>query len=442
MTGMRTRALVLAACATAALGSTRDGRVQPDDRTVDAVQDRTHWIGAWATAPQRSVRPETFAARTLRLIVHVTAGGGRARIRLSNTFGTSPVTIGAAHIARRTNGVAIDTSSDRTLTFERRPSVKIAAGASVVSDPVALDVPPLSDAAISLFLPENTEASTSHALALQTSYVAAAEGDETGATTFSIGRSIDTWPFLTGLDVEASARGASLVAFGSSTTDGDGSTLDANRRWPDILAERLQREGISELGVLNEGIIGNRLLEDLDSPGQRGGPFEATLLRLGPELGEAGVKRFDRDVVDQPGVRFVVLALGINDILFPGAFTPLTDTVRAERLIAANRKLVERAHKKGIRVIETTIPPFEGALFRKPSISFSTPEKERVRQEVNAWIRTSRDFDAVVDFDEAVRDPDHPVRLRPSFDSGDHLHVNDAGNVAQANAFSLAVFRQ
>lgn len=241
----------------------------------------------------------------------------------------------------------------------------------------------------------------------------------------------------------ASSKGGSIVAFGSSTTDGDGSTKDANRRWPDALAERLQKAGgtRAELGVLNLGIIGNRLLFDIHSPGQKGGPFGEVLDRLGPRLGDAGLARFDQDVLAQPGVKYVILALGINDILFPGAFIPATEQVSAERLIAGHRQLVARAHKKGIRAIGTTIPPFEGAVFEQPVINFSTPEKEQVRQEVNAWIRSSHEFDGIVDLDAVLRDPSHPARLLPSYDSGDHLHVVDAANVVQAAAISLELFR-
>jgi lysophospholipase L1-like esterase len=320
----------------------------------------------------------------------------------------------------------------------------------VVSDPVELDVPALSDLSISLFLPETTAATTSHILALQTSYVSPETGDSTGAVKFPVAKTIASWPFLTGVDVVTSSRGASIVAFGSSTTDGDGSTKDANRRWPDVLAERLHAsaggdaggvDGVDVMGVLNEGIIGNRLLSDSTSPRQTGGPFGAVLEGFGAALGPAGLLRFERDVLDQAGVRYVIVALGVNDILFPGSFIPLTESVSAQSLISANRQMIARAHKKGIRVIATTIPPFEDATFNSPKISFYTAEKEAVRQEVNSWIRRGGEFDAVIDFDEVVRDPGRPTRLLPKYDSGDHLHVSDAGNVAQANAIPLALFR-
>jgi lysophospholipase L1-like esterase len=312
----------------------------------------------------------------------------------------------------------------------------------VLSDPVDLEVAPLSDLAISLFLPDTTKVKTTHILALQTNYVSPETGDSTATVKFPVAKTITSWPFLTGVDVASSGRGAAIVAFGSSLTDGDGSTKDTNQRWPDVLAERLQKEGspLAAMGVLNEGIIGNRLLNDFDSPRQAGGPFAAVFQELGPALGQAGQARFERDVLAEAGVKYVILGLGVNDILFPGAFVPAAESVNAKSLIAANRQLIARAHKKGLRVIGTTISPFENAIFRSPPISFYTLEKEVVRQEVNSWIRSSGEFDGVIDFDAVVRDPNHPTQILPSFDSGDHLHVNDAGNIAQGNAISLALF--
>lgn len=391
-------------------------------------QEPRRWIGTWATAPQPFLPRalENFDNQTLRLIVRVSAGGAKVRIRISNTYGRQPLRIGAAHIARRHAGADIDPGSDRPLRFRGRSSVSIPAGSMVVSDPVALDVPKLSELAISLFLPEATAALTSHTLALQTSYVASDTGDYSGAGKFPSARAISIWPFLTGVDVEASRDGAAIVAFGSSTTDGDGSTPDSNYRWTDRLAQRLQAGAVrnGELGVLNQGIIGNRLLKD--------SPVQARD-RFGSALGQSGLARFDRDVIGQAGVRFVILALGINDITFPGVYTLATERVRATEIIAGYQRLIARAHRKGIRVIGTTLSPFEGA-------TSHTPEKDAVRVAVNAWIRASGAFDAVVDFDMTVRDPSRPSRLLPGFDSGDHLHTNDAGYNALASMFSLALF--
>ena len=405
------------------------------------------WVGTWAAAPQAAVKgpAQTFHNQTLRLIVHTSVGGKKVRIKISNTFGDQPLLIGDAHIARRTSEADLDPASDRTLKFQGRPSVTIPPRSMTVSDPVDLDVPALSDLAISLFFPETAALTTWHILAMQTNYISAETGDATAQAKFPVAKAITFWPFLTGVDVEASPHAASIVALGSSLTDGDGSTRDTNRRWPDVLAERLQKAGgeDAELGVLNEGIIGNRLLSDTQSPRQAGGPLPLGPVyeQLGPALGQSGVTRFDRDVLEQAGVKYVILALGVNDMLFPGAFTPQTETVTAQDLINGNRQFITHAHKKGIRAIGTTIPPFEHALFREPFFDhFYTPANEKIRQEVNAWIRTGGEFDGVIDFDEAVRDPDHPTQILPAYDSGDHLHVNNTGNIAQGNVISLALF--
>ena len=413
-----------------------------------AQADRQNWIGTWAAAPQPGLpaRLETFRNQTIRLIIHTSASGAKVRIRISNTFGDQPLLIGAAHIARRVSAAEIDPASDRSLTFLGRSDATIPSGRMIVSDPADLPVPPLSDLAVSIFLPQSVTATTTHILALQTSYISPEVGDATAAAKFPVAQTIDSWPFLTGVDVLAPARAAAIVAFGSSTTDGDGSTKDANHRWPDVLAERLQKDSASkarpraEPGVLNEGIIGNRLLADDQSPRQTGGPFSAVLRRYGGALGQAGLTRFDRDVFSQTGVRYVILALGVNDILFPGAFTPSSESVSVQNLIDGNRRLIARAHQRGIRVIATTIPPFEGAFFEAPVIHFYTSEKEAVRQQVNSWIRTGGEFDGVIDFDKVLRDPARPTQLVPAYDSGDHLHANDAGYMASANAIPLALF--
>jgi lysophospholipase L1-like esterase len=423
---------MLLVSALAILGSTNPAIAS----IADVDQDGKQWIGTWAAAPQ-PFRPgslETFRNQSLRLIVHTSAGGTKVRIKISNTFGDQPVRIGGAHIARRASATDIDPTSDRALMFHGRPSTTVPARSMAVSDPVELDVPALSDLAISLFLPDSTAASTTHILARQTSYVSPDSGDVTANVKFPVARTIGTWPFLTGVDVEASPRGASIVAFGSSLTDGDGSTADANRRWPDVLAERLQKSGSknAELGVLNLGIIGNRLLHD--SPRQADNPF-------GAALGEAGLARFERDVLAQAGVKYVVVGLGINDIVFPAfPFTPSTETVSAEEIIAGYRQLIARAREKGIRVIGTTMPPFENSFFTEPAVTFYTPERELARQKVNAWILGGAAFDAVVDFDKAVRDPSHPAQLLPAYDSDDHLHANDAGYIATGNAIPLSLF--
>jgi CubicO group peptidase (beta-lactamase class C family)/lysophospholipase L1-like esterase len=402
-----------------------------------ASGEPTRWIGTWGAAAQPAVPSSILSVRnqTLRLIAHTSVGGAKVRIRVSNTFGDRPLVIGSAHIANRTAASGIDPASDRSLTFDGRTTVSIPAGSIAASDPVDLKVQPLADLAVSLFLPNSTPATTSHILARQTSYVSN-EGDFTAQTDFPVARTIRTWPFLTGIEVAGSLHGAAIVAFGSSTTDGDGSSLDANHRYPDALAERLQRadNGLRELGVLNEGIIGNRLLND--SPSELRAVF-------GGALGQPGVGRFERDVLWQPGAKYVILALGVNDILFPGSFTPAAEAVTPDDLIAGYRLLIARAHVRGIRVIGTTIPPFENATFTDPPARFYTPEKDAVRIKTNDWILgAKKEFDGVVDFDAALRDPTHPSRLLPAYDSGDHLHMNDAGYAASANAIPLELFRE
>ncbi|HEY6927405.1 MAG TPA: SGNH/GDSL hydrolase family protein, partial [Steroidobacteraceae bacterium] len=341
------------------------------------------WIGTWATAPQPPMpgHVQSFRNQTLRLIVHTSAGGTKVRIKISNTFGDHPLLIGGAHIARRTDAAEIDPTSDRTLKFHGKLSTTVAAGSMVVSDPVTLEVPALSDLAVSLFLPAGTEVQITHVLAMQTSYVSAETGDSTAKVKFPVETKIKTWPFLTGVDVEASSRGGAIVAFGSSLTDGDGTDPDSNGRWPDVLAQNLHKSagGKAEWGVLNEGIIGNRLLND--SPVQSAGG------RFGSVLGQAGLTRFERDVLAQSGVKYVVVGLGINDIAFPGSLTPASESIKAESIIAAYRQLITRAHQRGIRIIGTTNPPFENSFLElgppAPPITFYTAEKESVRQKVN-----------------------------------------------------------
>ncbi|HEY1964989.1 MAG TPA: SGNH/GDSL hydrolase family protein [Acidobacteriaceae bacterium] len=398
------------------------------------------WIGTWAAAPQPPTpgHLQSFRNQTLRLIVHTTVGGTRVRIKISNTFGDHPLLVGGAHIARRTDAAEIDPASDRTLNFHGQSSTTVPAESMVVSDPVGLEVPALSDLAISLFLPETTEVKTMHVLAQQTSYVSAETGNSTAEVKFPVAKKITVWPFLTGVDVEASSRGAAIVAFGSSLTDGDGTTSDSNARWPDVLAQRLQKSGGRnvEVGVLNEGIIGNRLLND--------SPLQAAGGRFGPVLGQAGLTRFDRDVLAQAGVKYVIVGLGINDIAFPGSLTAATESIKPENLISGYRQLIARAHQRGIRIIGTTNPPFENSFLDlgppTPPITFYTREKESARQKVNAWILSSGEFDGVVDLDAVLRDPSHPTQLLPSYDSGDHLHPNNAGARAEADAIPLTMF--
>ncbi|MEN3277847.1 MAG: hypothetical protein V7631_3637 [Massilia sp.] len=394
------------------------------------------WVGTWGTAPAGpplAAQTQTFNDQTLRLVVHTSIGGTQVRIRVSNEHGTTPLRIGAANIARRAAGSEIVAGTDRVLTFSGSPSITIPAGAPVLSDPVDLDVPALSDLAVSLYLPGQVQATTIHGSAFQTNYVSL-PGNFTGAATLPTQRTITSWPFLTEVDVSAPGAGA-IVALGDSITDGAVTTIDANRRWPDLLALRLQttrdqagaspalRALNSRLGVVNRGIGGNRLLRD---PGEQ------------PLFGRAALARFDRDVLATAGVRHLIVLIGINDIGHPGTGTiPATEAVTAQDLIAGYRQLIARAHAKGIPVYGATLTPFEGTVFP----GYHTPEKEAVRQAVNNWIRSSDEFDAVIDFDRALRDPARPTRMLPAYDSGDHLHPNDLGMQAMANAIPLELFR-
>jgi lysophospholipase L1-like esterase len=399
--------------------------------TADAGADTSRWIGTWAAAPQAFMPGSLaqFRNQTLRLIVHTSVGGTAIRIHISNTYGNRPLIIGSAHVAQRASGANVNIASDREVTFNSKRYVTVAKGATVVSDGVKFAVPALSDLAISLFLPDDTAATTSHFLARQTSYVSADTGDSTGTEKLKVGKTLDSWPFLTAVDVTASDRAATIVVFGDSLVDGDGSTSDTNRRWTDILAARLQQQSRAvSFGVLNEGIIGNRLLRD--SP--RDSPNE-----FGDALGESGLKRFARDALGPPSVTLVIARLGVNDLGFPGAFTPATESVTARDLIAGYRKIIEMAHRHGVRIIGTTITPFEGTT---TAPGYYTPEKEAARQVVNSWLRKNHEFDGIVDLDQVLRDPEHAARLVPAYDSGDHLHTNDVGYAAAASAVPLALF--
>jgi lysophospholipase L1-like esterase len=379
------------------------------------------WTGAWGTAPAGpppETSLQTFTDQTLRLIVHTSIGGNRVRIRVSNELGSVPLRIGAARIGLRAGGSDVAPGTDRALSFGGRPSVTIPPGAPVLSDPVELNIPALSDLAVSLYLPGTVQATTVHALAGQANYVSL-PGDFTAAATLPVQRTITLWPFLTGVEVQA--QGPAIVTLGDSITDGTRSTPDTNRRWPDLLAQRLQtvRDPINgvnaRLAVVNRGINGNRLLSNAPN----------TL------FGRSALERFDRDVLSTPGVRYMTLLIGINDIGNSSATNPVT----LEDLVAGYRQLIARAHAKGISIIGGTLLPFEGA-------GYYSSEKDQLRQAVNEWIRNHDEFDAVIDFDRATRDPLRPSRLLPAYDSGDHLHPNDLGYQAMANAVPLTVFRR
>jgi lysophospholipase L1-like esterase len=387
----------------------------------------SHWVATWGTspAPPISDQAQMRAAKlelenqTVRQIVHASIGGGTVRIRLSNAYGKSGVEIGAAHIALRAHGSEIVPGSDRVLKFGGRTSVTIPPGAPVLSDPVRLALPPAGDLAISLFIPQRTAATAVHYSSHQTSYIGT--GDLTGSASIRDAATFTSWVFLTGVEVLAPQSASAVVAFGDSITDGSASTPDANRRWSDVLAGRLLLRSSAQVGVSNAGIGGNRILHD---PGA-------------VQCGLNALARFDRDVLAVAGAKYVIVLEGVNDLGHPGTSAPVSETVSAEDIIAGLEQMIERAHARGIKIFGATITPFEGTKYP----GYFTPEKEAKRKVVNHWIRTSKAFDGVVDFDRAVRDPQHPDRMLEALDSGDHLHPGDAGYKAMGEAIDLALFR-
>jgi len=380
------------------------------------VPESSRWFATWTASPyagpprppRDSVdRTPTFVAQTLRLIVHTSIGGDRARIRVSNEYGDRPLAIGAAHVAVRDTGTSIMTGTDRVLTFGGQKRITLRPGAVAVSDPVALEVPRLADLAVSLYFADSARMVTRHPAAYQTNYVK--RGDVTGERGFMPDTTIVVWPFLVGVDVHSAVATGVIVTFGNSITDGVGSTRDLNRRWPNVLAQRLLTGAEPPKGVANQGISGNRVL----STG----------------AGPSALARFDRDVLMTPGVTHIVLLEAINDI---GGSARAGTT--AEDLIQGYRQLIDRAHDRGLVIIGATLTP------AGPRAPF-TPELEAKRVAVNAFIRAPGNFDAVIDFDAVTRDPARPTQFLPAYDSGDHLHPSDAGYKAMGEAIDLALFR-
>lgn len=383
---------------------------------ADTSKSAEHWVGTWATAEQlvepRNMPPEPgLTNNTLRQIVCVSTGGNRLRVRFSNEFGTSPVTLEAVHIALSADSSAIEPASDRALSFDGKQGVTMAPGTAATSDEFEFPLKPRALVAITIHFGETSPNVTGHPGSRTTSYLL--PGDRVSARDFSGAVTMEHWYTISDIDVVSPDPAASVVVLGNSITDGRGSGTNKQDRWPDELAIRLQQNpGTQQVAVLNMGIGGNCVLRDC--------------------LGPAALIRFESDVIEQAGVRWLIILEGINDI----------GQVRGERwatlvaynLIAAYKQMIDRAHAKGIRVYGATMTPFGGSFY-------DSPERQTAWKQVNDWIRTSGRFDAVIDLDAALRDPAHPLQLLPADDSGDHLHPSEAGHRAMAKAVDLTLFQ-
>jgi lysophospholipase L1-like esterase len=392
------------------------GRVEAQ-KNVPTVR----WVGSWASSQQTPetanlLDPELLRDSTLRQIVHLSVGGSELRVRVSNAFGTQPLHLTAVHLAQPVSAASgeIDAASDRVVMFHGTPDVMIPAGAEYLSDAVALPVTALSSLAISIHYDEPPTGETGHPGSRATSYVV--HGDLVSAASLPDAKTVEHWYQVSGVDVVGSEKAAAVVTLGDSITDGHGTTTNGNDRWPDVLAGRMQADKSTRaMGVVNEGIGGNRLLLD--------------------GLGPNALARFDRDVLAQTGVRVVIVLEGVNDL---GTLTRDHDVSAEEhtalvgRIEGAYSQMIERAHAHGIRVIGATILPYGGSAYYHPG-----PESEADRQAINGWIRAAGHFDGVVDFDQVMRDPQHPDRLLPAYDSGDGLHPGPVGYKAMGDAISL-----
>ena len=385
------------------------------------------WIGSWGASPLPPTPgggffPATpsFANKTIRQIVRLSAGGGQVRVRLTNEYGAQPLHIGAARVAVADGASRIRRGTERVVTFSGAASVVIPPGSPMLSDPIDLAVDELESLSISLWFPGETGACTCHQVGLQPAFVA--DGNMTEGV-FETEALLQERAFVSAVEVRTDAAAGVVVALGDSITDGVGSTSGANKRWPDIFAERLAARRGASFGVVNHGISGNRVLAD--------------------GAGESALARLDRDVLAVAGVTHVIVFEGVNDIGIgfgsfggpPGAadLMPRGVPVTAETLIGGYRQLIARAHARGLVVYGATIAPYEGA-------AYYSPEGERVRQRVNAWIRESGEFDAVLDFDAVLRDAREPGRMADGLHSGDFLHGSDAGYEAMAKSIDLALF--
>jgi lysophospholipase L1-like esterase len=380
------------------------------------MTSNTHWVGTWTIAPAPA-EGVAFSNVTLRMNGRVSLGGKVLRVRLSNAHGTKPLTIGAAHIGLRAGGAAIVPGTNRKLMFGGSGAAIIAAGSLLISDPVELDVPPLGDVAITVHLPDDLPASfgITGRYARVNNYISPlgnfAERDE-----MPVGRITDDWYIVGGIDVLAAQGTGGVVALGDSLTDGNIATHDAWANWPSQLARRLiARRGGRPMAVMNQGLGGNRILHDI--------------------RGDSGLRRFDRDVLAQSGVTHAIVLLGTNDLRNRWAKTE--EEANAPAMISGLKQLALRASARGVKIFGGTLTPFENETFLPGAW---TPAREAVRQEVNAWIRQGGAFDAVIDFDAGVRDPERPTAMLPKWDCGDHLHQSDAGYNHMGDIIDLSLF--
>jgi len=391
---------------------------------IHASDSQTRWLGSWTASeqlvePNNALSPEDVHDATLRQIVHLSMGGDRVRLHLSNRFAATPLSLTSVHIARSVSpdSSKIVPATEKALTFSGSPDVTIPAHADYISDPVSFSADALSDVAITFHIDVPPQEQTGHPGSRATSYVT--HGNRISATELSGAKTVEHWYYIAGIDVPAPPEAGAIVVLGDSITDGHGATTNGNDRWTDVLARRLETEsGSRGMSVLNQGIGGNHLLSD--------------------GLGPNALSRIDHDVVAQPGVRYLIVLEGINDIGMlarNGEASPNEHQALVRRMIAAYEQIIVRAHTAGITVIGATMLPFVGSNYYHPG-----PASERDRQAVNEWIRAPGHFDALIDFDEVSRDPQHPEQMLPAFDSGDHLHPSPAGYAAMAGSVPLSLF--
>jgi lysophospholipase L1-like esterase len=387
------------------------------------------WVQTWGAAPLPPTAalgpfPATpsFNNQTIRQTVRVSVGGQRIRIRFTNEYGTKPLTIAAAVVALADEKGNIQSGTERRLLFSGQPGTSIPAAAPFLSDPVDLPVKSLSSLSISLYVPQETGQCTCHQTGVQNAFVSNS-GDFTDKP-FTPAQTLQLRAFISGVEVESRKPTRAVVVLGDSISDGVGATLDANHRWPDLLANRLDAKQANTWGVVNMGISGNRV--------------------LGDGAGQSALARFDRDVLSTPGVKVVIIFEGVNDlgISYGNPQGPMADLFKAgapsakataETMIAGYRQLIARAHVKGLKVLGATITPYGGAFYY-------TAEGEVVRQAINTWIRTGHEVDGVIDFDAVMHDPSDPTQIKDGFHMGDHLHGSDAGYAAMAAAIKMSLF--